>query len=185
VEHLKRRQDFLAAANALVCARRGCVVQARNREDEGEPRIGFTVTKKLGNAVMRNRIKRRLREAVRTASGLDLKRGHDYVFIGRAATAAREFGDLVRDIVARRRSGSMRASPTRHAQAGRQKGKHVTFVATARQAATAAQGRTGSNETPGQQPEELHRCHAADAWRADGLAVLLCQAGTGKSPAAS
>lgn len=74
-------------------------MQARNRGDDGEPRIGFTVTRKLGNAVARNRIKRRLREAVRTASGLDLKRGHDYVFIGRAATATQDFEALTRDLV--------------------------------------------------------------------------------------
>jgi len=70
------------------------------RDDPGEPRIGFTVTRKLGNAVVRNRIKRRLREAVRVASGLDLRRGHDYVFIGRAATLAQNFKDLKDDIVA-------------------------------------------------------------------------------------
>ena len=99
IQHLKRRQDFLAAAAALVCARKGCVVQARVRDDPGEPRIGFTVTRKLGNAVVRNRIKRRLREAVRVASGLDLRRGHDYVFIGRAATLAQDFRDLTGDIV--------------------------------------------------------------------------------------
>jgi len=99
IEHLKRRQDFLAAAAALVCARHGCVVQARARDDQGEPRIGFTVTRKLGNAVVRNRIRRRLREAVRVASGLDLRRGHDYVFIGRAATLVQNFTDLTGDIV--------------------------------------------------------------------------------------
>ncbi len=99
IEHLKRRQDFLAAAAARVCARKGCVVQARVRDDQGAPRIGFTVTRKLGNAVVRNRIKRRLREAVRVASGLDLRRGHDYVFIGRAATLAQDFRDLTGDIV--------------------------------------------------------------------------------------
>ena len=74
-------------------------MQARVRDDDGGPRIGFTVTRKLGNAVVRNRIKRRLREAVRVASGLDLRRGHDYVFIGRAATLARNFRDLTGDIV--------------------------------------------------------------------------------------
>ncbi|NNJ74462.1 MAG: ribonuclease P protein component [Anderseniella sp.] len=82
-----------------MCARKGCVVQARVRDDAGEPRIGFTVTRKLGNAVVRNRIKRRLREAVRVASGLDLRRGHDYVFIGRAATLAQDFQELTGDIV--------------------------------------------------------------------------------------
>jgi ribonuclease P protein component len=99
IEHLKRRQDFLAAAKALVCARKTCVVQARVRDDDEAARIGFTVTRKLGNAVIRNRIKRRLREAVRVASGLDLKRGHDYVFIGRAATLVQDFPVLTGDIV--------------------------------------------------------------------------------------
>lgn len=100
VEHLKRRQDFLAAAKALVCARKTCVVQARMREDTEPARIGFTVTRKLGNAVTRNRIKRRLKAAVRVASGLDLRHGHDYVFIGRAATLDRDFEILTDDVIA-------------------------------------------------------------------------------------
>jgi len=114
IQHLKRRQDFLAAAAALVCARKGCVVQARVRDDTGEPRIGFTVTRKLGNAVVRNRIKRRLREAVRVASGLDLRPGHDYVFIGRAATLAQDFKDLTGDVVfAVRRLNDGKGDPPR------------------------------------------------------------------------
>ncbi|MGB7205843.1 MAG: ribonuclease P protein component [Anderseniella sp.] len=99
VEHLKRRQDFLAAAKALVCGRKSCVVQLRVRDDTHPARIGFTVTRKLGNAVTRNRIKRRLREAVRVASGLDLRPGHDYVFIGRAATLDQAFNGLTGDIM--------------------------------------------------------------------------------------
>lgn len=107
-------QDFLAAAASMVCARRGCVVQVRVRDDLGEPRIGFTVTRKLGNAVLRNRIKRRLREAVRVASGLDLRRGHDYVFIGRAATLVQKFEDLKDDIVvATQRLNDGKADPAR------------------------------------------------------------------------
>ncbi len=74
-------------------------MQARKRNDTGPAQIGFTVTKKLGNAVTRNRIKRRLKEAVRIASGLDLKPGHDYVFIGRATTPVQDFKHLVADIV--------------------------------------------------------------------------------------
>lgn len=120
VEHLKRRQDFLAAATALVCAKRGCVVQARDRQDAGEARIGFTVTKKLGNAVTRNRIKRRLREVVRTAPGLDLKRGHDYVFIGRAATTTRQFEELTRDVVsATQRLNEGKSDPPRRGGKGK------------------------------------------------------------------
>lgn len=96
------------------------MVQARDRGDGGDPRIGFTVTKRLGNAVVRNRIKRRLREAVRTASGLDLKRGHDYVFIGRAATAAQDFEALVSDLIsATQRLNEGKTDPPRQRSASR------------------------------------------------------------------
>ncbi len=63
------------------------------------PRAGFTVTKKLGAAVERNRIRRRLKEAVRIAAGDCLRPGFDYVFVGRAGTAGREFSKLVADIL--------------------------------------------------------------------------------------
>ncbi|MGI9465158.1 MAG: ribonuclease P protein component, partial [Aestuariivirgaceae bacterium] len=65
MDRLRRRRDFLKAANAPVWKTRSVIVQARQRGDQEPPRIGFTVTKKLGNAVTRNRIRRRLREAVR------------------------------------------------------------------------------------------------------------------------
>jgi ribonuclease P protein component len=76
----------------------GLVLQARDRGDDAPPRIGFTATKKLGNAVMRNRVKRRLREAARMAISAGLRPGFDYVLIGRAATAARPFGALRQDL---------------------------------------------------------------------------------------
>ena len=65
MERLKRRQDFVAAARALSEATPGMVVQARNRLDIGGPRLGFTCSKKIGNAVIRNRSKRRMREVAR------------------------------------------------------------------------------------------------------------------------
>lgn len=61
--------------------------------------MGFTCTKKLGNAVTRNRIRRRLKEAARLASEPYLKPGFDYVLIGRAATENRGFEDLKKDII--------------------------------------------------------------------------------------
>lgn len=98
MERLLLRKDFLAAARAPSRAVKGCVVQMRVRDDTSPARVGFTVTKKLGNAVKRNRIRRRLKEAVRTALAPDFQPGHDYVIIGRAATPGRDFAALVSDI---------------------------------------------------------------------------------------
>jgi ribonuclease P protein component len=78
----------------------GMIVQMRARADDLPPRVGFTVTKKLGNAVTRNRIKRRLREAARLTLSACARPGHDYVLIGRSATVERSFKDLQIDIVA-------------------------------------------------------------------------------------
>jgi ribonuclease P protein component len=78
----------------------GMIVQMRMRADDRPPRVGFTVTKKLGNAVTRNRIKRRLREAARLSLTSIARPGYDYVLIGRSITAKRRFADLQEDIVA-------------------------------------------------------------------------------------
>ena len=98
MERLKRRQDFVAAAKALYAAMPGMVVQARDRKDVGPPRVGFTATKKLGNAVIRNRIKRRVREIARLKLGPLAQCGHDYVLIGRGTSLARPFADLEKDL---------------------------------------------------------------------------------------
>ncbi len=97
MEHLKRRHDFVAAARALSEATPGMVVQARNRLDEKVPRVGFTCSKKIGNAVIRNRAKRRLREVVRMAENAQTMHGFDYVLIGRMTTANRGFAALQND----------------------------------------------------------------------------------------
>lgn len=99
MERIRHRRDFLAAAKALSCAMPGMIVQMRARTDDLPPRVGFTVTKKLGNAVVRNRIKRRLREAARLTLKPIAKAGHDYVLIGRSSTMERSFEDLQKDIV--------------------------------------------------------------------------------------
>ena len=82
MERLKRRADFLAAATGSKVPAGPFVLQARLREDRGPARVGFTVTKKTGNAVERNRIRRRLRELVRRSNDT-MQAGHDYVLIGR------------------------------------------------------------------------------------------------------
>jgi ribonuclease P protein component len=67
------------------------VLQARARGDAAPPRFGFTVSKKVGNAVERNRVRRRLREVVRLSAALPGEAGHDYVLIGRRAALAIPF----------------------------------------------------------------------------------------------
>ncbi|MGI9373769.1 MAG: ribonuclease P protein component [Hyphomicrobiales bacterium] len=99
LERLKKRGDFLAAARAFSWATPGLVLQARNRDDQHPPRIGFTVTKKVGNAVVRNRVKRRLREAVRLNMGHHARAGYDYVVIGRKGTIEAKFGELENELV--------------------------------------------------------------------------------------
>jgi ribonuclease P protein component len=99
MQRLKRRQDFVAAAKALSAPMPGMILQARNRSDSEAPRIGFTCTKKLGNAVMRNRIKRRLKEAARLSLPEIMRDGFDYVIIGRSAAENRPFEVLKSDLI--------------------------------------------------------------------------------------
>ncbi len=96
---LTKRHDFLAAAKAMSQAMPGLVVQMRKRQDDEPARVGFTCTKKLGNAVARNRIKRRIREAARVTLPGIAQAGHDYVLIGRASAANRDFEALRKDII--------------------------------------------------------------------------------------
>ena len=104
IPRLKVRADFLAAAKAPYQARGAVVVQARRREDshdnQGQIRVGFTATRKIGNAVARNRAKRRLREAAEALLPLHALPGHDYVFIARAGTVDRDGQGLLDDVKA-------------------------------------------------------------------------------------
>lgn len=95
---LKKRREFLrAASRGKRAARPGLVIQALATEP-GSLRLGFTVTKKVGNAVVRNRARRRLKEAARlTLPGLGVD-GFDLVLIGRDATGSRPFGQLIGDL---------------------------------------------------------------------------------------
>ena len=85
MERLKQRADFLAAAKGAKVPAGAFVLQARARGDSAPARVGFTVSKKVGNAVERNRVRRRLREIVRRNAALIGENGHDYVVIGRRA----------------------------------------------------------------------------------------------------
>ncbi len=99
IERLKRRPDFLLAAKARSCARGAVVIQQRDRGDgDGLVRVGFTATRKIGGAVVRNRAKRRLREAARALLPLHGRAGCDYVFIARSGTTSRPWAALLDDV---------------------------------------------------------------------------------------
>ena len=98
LETMTKRADFLRAARARRVVMAGFILQARNRNDDGPVRVGFTCSKKVGNAVARNRAKRRLREVARHVLSRRAAAATDYVFIGRAdVTATRPFSDLIAD----------------------------------------------------------------------------------------
>jgi len=98
MERLKRRADFKAVARGRRITRPGFVLQAASRQsDDRPPRFGITVTRKIGNAVVRNRIRRRLKEAVRAAAG-QAEAATDYVLIARPAVLTLQFDRLVTDL---------------------------------------------------------------------------------------
>ena len=102
---LRRRADFLLAARARRQGAAGLVLQARPRgpgeaADPAAVRLGFTCSRKVGNAVERNRARRRLKAAAAEVLPGLARPGWDYVLIGRpAATAARPFDRLKADLV--------------------------------------------------------------------------------------
>jgi ribonuclease P protein component len=98
---LKTRGDFLrVAATRVRAARPGFILQAAPQPGAGAapPRVGFTASKRVGNAVARNRAKRRLRAAVASLLPMQGKVGTDYVLIARAGTGARPYAELLADL---------------------------------------------------------------------------------------
>jgi ribonuclease P protein component len=98
MERLRQRADFIAAAGGRKVSTAAFVLQARKRTDgSGPARVGFTVSKKVGNAVERNRVRRRLRAIVGLSAAEGLRAGHDYVLIGRRGALSLPFERITTD----------------------------------------------------------------------------------------
>ncbi len=98
MDRLRQRADFLAVANGARVSSAAFALQTRRRDDQGPIRVGFTVTKKNGNAPQRNRIRRRLREVVKRLDVMSLRPHHDYVLVGRREALTRDFAVMLDDL---------------------------------------------------------------------------------------
>ncbi|MBB4860404.1 ribonuclease P protein component [Novosphingobium chloroacetimidivorans] len=96
---MTRRADFVAANAGLRVARPGFVLLARGNQGQGR-RLGITVTKKIGNAVVRNRMKRRFRALAREVLPLHGLADTDHVLIGRDGGVERDYALLRDELVA-------------------------------------------------------------------------------------
>ncbi|MFK5978006.1 MAG: ribonuclease P protein component [Rhizobiaceae bacterium] len=113
---LKKRSQFIAMKSGARIHARAFVLQARRRKPdettENLARFGFTVTKRVGNSVVRNRIKRRLRAAVGQCSSNHTKPDCDYVLIGKRAALSEDFTTIVKELrKSLDRSGTVGANP--------------------------------------------------------------------------
>jgi ribonuclease P protein component len=110
MERLRKRSDFVAVAKGRRIERAGFVIQAKRRAlaggrlpesgmaQDAPARFGFTVTKKIGNSVVRNRIRRRLREVVRHGGGDVAQPGTDYVLMARQGALTLPFDRLTAEL---------------------------------------------------------------------------------------
>jgi ribonuclease P protein component len=115
---LTRRAEYQRVSRGRRASVATFTLQSRRREETGKEtvpaaRVGLTVTKGVGGAVERNRVRRRLKEALRAAAPLETERDHDYVLMARREALGRRFAALVDDVrtafrAARRRGGDGR-----------------------------------------------------------------------------
>ena len=112
---LKKRAEFLAVRRGEKRRGRLFLLEVLDRGDQDPPRLGITVTKKSGNAVERNRIRRRIREAARLHAVRDMAPGTDYVVVGRPEILSVAF-DVLKDELSRRVRAKRQPSRTPHGQ---------------------------------------------------------------------
>ena len=101
MDRLKKRADFLRAAKGVRRVQGAITLEICKTPDGGDNcRVGFTASRKIGNAVARNRAKRRLRAAASQLLPLLGRKGHDYVLVARATTGTRAYHALLADVTA-------------------------------------------------------------------------------------
>ena len=151
MERLKRRTDFRALTEAGVRApAKAFVLQALRREEQASIRVGFTVSRQVGNSVERNRVRRRLREMVRLKPKEAFTPGYDYVLIGRRTALTCPFGDMTKELDgALRRVATGAAGKPPLNRAGPAKGIEV-------RGGRRGKGRHGQTKTPTTEPAKEH-----------------------------
>ena len=116
MDHLKKRADFLRAARGIRRVEGAITLETCPTPEvealPGRLRVGFTASKKIGNAVARNRAKRRLRAAASQVLPLLGRTGHDYVLVARGTTVARPFAALLTDITTALKSAHRKLDAT-------------------------------------------------------------------------
>jgi ribonuclease P protein component len=106
-DRLKKRSEFLSVRSGRKLRGPNFLIECAPRNDGGiEPRFGLTVSKKCGNAPQRNRIKRRLREAIRLHAGIDMKPATDYVVVARRELIGVPFQTITAELKRRIASSS-------------------------------------------------------------------------------